>query len=272
VTYLSARIPSSYLSRQLSHLTHNCETLDYITLHIKKKKNPLYISNRCTHTHTNTAKATLKSKKTFTIALSGGSLPKLLAKGLLAHKDKQSFEKWHVFFADERCVDLKHEDSNFRNCMDSFLASTLIPRANIHAIDASLKTPCDMAEAYEKEMRNVLGKDLSLDLVLLGMGPDGHTCSLFPNHKLLRETKRLVAHIEDSPKLPPKRITLTFPTLLRSKRIVFVTAGSSKAPILPQVLEKGSTLPSGRAVAKDGTATWFVDKDAASKLRLDGKI
>merc|ERR1712216_111509 len=107
------------------------------------------------------------------------------------------------------------------------------------------------------------------ELILLGMGPDGHTCSLFPGHRLLGETLHLVASIEDSPKPPPKRITLTYPVLNSAKRIAFVAAGASKADVLPLVARplnmlgpSDTLLPSARVRPSDGELIWFVD-DAA---------
>lgn len=215
----------------------------------------------------------VKKNGTFTVALSGGSLPKLLASGLLKSLHSQSdedakrfFSAWHVFFADERCVPLASEDSNFKGCVDAFLGKIPIPRANVHTIDASLKTPEDMAKAYEKDLVSIAGASGALDLVLLGMGPDGHTCSLFPGHELLKESSRLVAHIVDSPKLPPKRITLTYPALRASRNVAFVAAGSSKADVLPKVFAKGSDLPAAGAYSKSMEAVWFVDDAAAARL------
>jgi len=103
---------------------------------------------------------------------------------------------------------------------------------------------------------------MSLDLILLGMGPDGHTCSLFPDHKLLDETKRDVASLTDSPKPPPARITLTFPVLNRAKNVVFVATGADKQAILHKVVETSGRLPAQQVK----NAKWFVDEVAAAKL------
>jgi len=216
------------------------------------------------------AHAAIKTKGSFNVAISGGSLPKLLASGLLssyaADTDtkvlQDHFGKWRVFFADERCVSLDSDESNSKGAKAAFLSKVPIPAANIHDIDPSLD-PRAMASAYQLSMTKTLGAQASLDMILLGMGPDGHTCSLFPGHPLLLETKRLVAHIEDSPKPPKQRITLTFPVLQAAEQVTFVTAGASKAAILPKVLAKDSKLPAGQAHAKDKTVTWFVDADAA---------
>lgn len=217
------------------------------------------------------AETCIEKNGRFTVALSGGSLPGLLAKGLLLAYDardagKDHFAAWHVFFADERCVELDSEDSNYRACSEAFLSKIPIPEKNVCAIDPRLSDPEKMAADYERRAAVILGEAFSFDLILLGMGPDGHTCSLFPGHPLCRETKKRVAHIVDSPKLPPRRITLTFPTLNAAKRIAFVAAGESKANILPKVFSKGSDLPAARAVAKDGTTTWFLDEAAAKLL------
>lgn len=214
--------------------------------------------------------AAVAARGTFSVALSGGSLPKLLAKGLLAaykqltpEELKEHCSKWHVFFADERIVELTASDSNFKTCQDEFLAKLPIPRDNVYTIDPSL-APVACAAAYEATLKRVLGDEGEMDMALLGMGPDGHTCSLFPGHALLQETKLLVASIEDSPKPPPQRVTLTFPVLHKARQVCFVAAGGSKAENLPKVL-KGE-LPAGKARSASGATHWFVDKDAAAKL------
>ena len=146
---LQAHTHNIQLTRSKFHSKHT----QYLTNKIKAslQTHTQYLTNKIK----TPATSTLDSNKTFSIALSGGSLPKLLAKGLLAHKEKQRFQNWHVFFADERCVDLKHEDSNFRNCMESFLASTGIPRSNIHAIDASLRTWCFHTFMFQLRQKNI---------------------------------------------------------------------------------------------------------------------
>lgn len=110
----------------------------------------------------------------------------------------------------------------------------------------------------------------SLDLVLLGVGEDGHTCSLFPGHALLKETGIWVAPIRDSPKPPPQRITLTFPVLNAARHTGFVCTGAGKAPVVKNILEDGNSgqYPAGmvRPEAGDTTITWFLDKPAAAQL------
>lgn len=167
-------------------------------------------------------KAALSRGDRFTIALSGGSLPNNL--GDLADLPGIEWDKWHVFFADERIVPLDSPDSNYKACADAFLSKVPIPKERIHTINtspvkgegeaAAASAAQDVADDYEQQMVQVFATPdavlhPSFDLILLGMGPDGHTCSLFPGHKLLNEDELWVASIMDSPKPPPARITIT---------------------------------------------------------------
>ncbi|CAL1696544.1 unnamed protein product [Somion occarium] len=187
-------------------------------------------------------KESIEKKGRFTIAISGGSLAQQL-NGLIG-KPGVKWEKWQVFYADERVVPLDHEDSNHRLCNDELLSKVPIPRQNIHTIDYSLADDIEeLADAYEKELiREFAQKDAArfpvFDLILLGVGPDGHTASLFPGHELLSEEDRWVAYITDSPKPPPKRVTLTFPVINHAARVAFVVYGPSKVDIIKTVLDK----------------------------------
>ena len=196
----------------------------------------------------------LASRDVFTIALSGGSLPSFLTSisesFAEANVDPQ-FNKWHVILADERCVPStgpNSDDSNLRSCREKFLDTSGIPMDQIYGIDESLLAGMDadpvgctdrIAKSYQDEVVTpVLSKGGGmLDLALLGFGPDGHTCSLFPGHDLLKEDTKLVASIVDSPKPPPQRITLTLRILNggMTRKIVFCGAGGSKGPILREV-------------------------------------
>ena len=188
-------------------------------------------------------KLALQSRDLFTIALSGGSLPSLLQtlpqSFHNAGVDPQ-WKKWHVLLADERCVVSTDDYSNLGSIQSNFTNHVSIPKHQVYGIDETLlsKTSETVASAYEEQVVKPLIEkcDGMLDCVVLGFGPDGHTCSLFPDHPLLNEHTRLVAPIDDSPKPPPSRITLTFPVLNKlSRQVIFCGAGSSKRPILKDV-------------------------------------
>ncbi|KAJ7293336.1 hypothetical protein C8J57DRAFT_1268764 [Mycena rebaudengoi] len=198
-------------------------------------------------------KESLDKKGRFTVALSGGSLPKML-RGLIGHPSVK-WDKWQVFYADERVCPF--------------------PAENIHTLDPSLLSDLEeLSDAYEKELiREFAQKDAArfpvFDLILLGMGPDGHTASLFPNHPLLAESDRWVAYIEDSPKPPSKRITLTYPVINHAARVVFVAAGKEKVEMLSKVLDTPELgLPSSRVKpVHPGQLYWFVDDAAAAAVQ-----
>jgi 6-phosphogluconolactonase len=214
---------------------------------------------------------------TFKVAVSGGSLPKTLAQGLLAPgssaRDTVSWAKWVIFFADERAVPLDHEDSNYKLLKDELLDKIpdTLGKPDTHPINVEcLDDVQELADQYQEDlMRSFAAKDSVkipiFDLVLLGCGPDGHTCSLFPNHKSLREADAWVAAIEDSPKPPPRRITLTLPVVTHALKIAFVATGENKRDILRKILDsdEGRSLPCG--LVNQGGAervSWFTDAQA----------
>ncbi|KAJ5542790.1 hypothetical protein N7535_005213 [Penicillium sp. DV-2018c] len=217
---------------------------------------------------------------TFRVAVSGGSLPALLAKGLLASgdgtpEDTPQFSKWHIFFADERAVPLNHQDSNYRLLNDELISKipSELGAPVVHPIDekhVADEDPQELADLYQEELMRVFaGKDSVklpiFDLILLGCGPDGHTCSLFPGHALLREKDAWVASESNSPKPPPKRITLTLPVVTHAVSVAFVATGAGKKEILKQIfdLEEGASLPSALVNSGAGDkVTWFTDHPA----------
>lgn len=222
----------------------------------------------------------LSRHDTFRIAVSGGSLPAVLAKSLLvpgdgSPEDTAQFSKWEIFFADERAVPLNHEDSNYRLLKDELLSKipSDLGAPKVHPIDEAHvndEDPQELADLYQENlMRSFAAKDSVklpvFDLILLGCGPDGHTCSLFPGHELLREKDSWVSAISDSPKPPPKRITLTLPVVTHAVNIAFIATGGGKKEIMKQIFdaEEGRSLPS--ALVNQGAGekvTWFTDHAA----------
>jgi len=215
----------------------------------------------------------INKKGRFTIALSGGSLPKML-RGLINNPNIK-WDQWHVYYVDERVVPLDHPDSNHRSCDEHLYSKVPILPDHIHAIDVNLLDDLEeLSDAYEKELiREFAQKDAArfpvFDLILLGMGPDGHTASLFPGHELLSEEDRWVAYVEDSPKPPPKRITFTYPVINHAARVAFVAAGKEKVDMLESVLDDPEAgLPSARVrPVFPGKLYWFVDDAAATKVK-----
>jgi len=242
-------------------------------------------------------KEALQSQDKFTIALSGGSLPLRLAALANYPADEVFWNKWHVFYADERAVPLDHEDSNHRLCTEHFFSKVSIPAKQIHTIDVSLIDDAaeageeldmeELADRYEKLLIEEFANKNSVkfpkfDLILLGMGDDGHTASLFPGHELLTEMDRWVAPIEDSPKPPPRRITFTLPVLNHAAAVAFVVTGGGKASMVETVIEHPKEgMPSSRVIPhpkkekglqspKDGSPPkhlfFFLDDAASAKL------
>ncbi|ODV87282.1 hypothetical protein CANARDRAFT_174356 [[Candida] arabinofermentans NRRL YB-2248] len=210
----------------------------------------------------------LSTSSKFKIAISGGSLGKVLKRGLIENTTNLSKIQWdkiEVYFSDERLVPLDHEDSNY-GLFNEMVLETLrlkkIPLPTVITINESLlkedgSTDAQIAQEYESKMPE------SLDLVLLGCGPDGHTCSLFPGHRLLTVTDKKIDHLNDSPKPPPRRITFTFPVLSASKNIAFVAEGAGKAAILTEIFKtEPSGLPCELVNKLDVPVSWFVN-DAA---------
>lgn len=246
----------------------------------------------------------LNSSDTFKIAFSGGSLPSFLtelSRSFLTAGISPQWDKWHIILADERVVPSTHEDSNMKALLDSFLQDIPIPKNQIYGIDEDLleeSTEKIATEYHNKVFSPFLQREDSqekyilLDCALLGLGPDGHTCSLFPDHELLNEGDLYIAGIDDSPKLPPKRITLTLKTLNNHTRdVIFVGAGPSKSPILCGIFEtvtfeKNSTLnadqrdckvilkdvkdcyPCGMVRPKEGNLYYITDSDGAELLDM----
>ncbi|EXJ88605.1 6-phosphogluconolactonase [Capronia coronata CBS 617.96] len=223
-------------------------------------------------------KAALLRHDAFKIAVSGGSLPATLTKALLvAGEDEDSgpqFSKWHIFFADERAVPLDHEDSNYgllkKDLLDKIPEEMGKPQ--VYPIDIKyLNETQELADKYQEVLMASFAQKDSVrlpvfDLILLGCGPDGHTCSLFPGHELLREADAWVAAIEDSPKPPPRRITLTLPVVTHAHKIAFVATGGGKKEILKKILEaddEGRSLPCGLVNEAAGEkVSWFTDRAA----------
>eukprot|EP00534_Pseudo-nitzschia_fraudulenta_P001653 CAMPEP_0201116726 /NCGR_PEP_ID=MMETSP0850-20130426/912_1 /ASSEMBLY_ACC=CAM_ASM_000622 /TAXON_ID=183588 /ORGANISM="Pseudo-nitzschia fraudulenta, Strain WWA7" /LENGTH=270 /DNA_ID=CAMNT_0047380877 /DNA_START=50 /DNA_END=859 /DNA_ORIENTATION=+ len=194
----------------------------------------------------------IKERNVFSIALSGGSLPKFLTKLPDVFQESNTeprWDVWHVFLADERCVPVTDDDSNMKSITANFLSGVGIPKDQIYSIDEALTeklseetdgaaTTEAIAAKYEETMRSVLkSSGESLDLAVLGFGPDGHTCSLFPGHELLAlPSGKWVASIVDSPKPPPRRITLTLDFLNEhTNHAIVCGAGASKQPIIDEV-------------------------------------
>ena len=219
--------------------------------------------------------SSLERHNVFRVGVSGGSLPKILAKALFEDPDGEAefqFDKWEIFFADERAVPLDHEDSNYKLVKEEILDK--IPsegKPNVYPIDVKyLDDVQEMADQYEQTLVSVFAARDSVklpmfDLLLLGCGPDGHTCSLFPGSPLLRETDAWVLPISDSPKPPPKRITLSLPVATHAIKIAFVATGGGKKDIMKQIFdtEEGRQLPTGLINgAAQNRVAWFVDYPA----------
>ncbi|MBX5456170.1 MAG: 6-phosphogluconolactonase [Thermogemmatispora sp.] len=209
----------------------------------------------------------------FTLALAGGSTPRKLY-SLLASDPYRGQIDWtrvDIFWSDERCVPPDHPESNYRMAYEVMLSKLPIPAANIHRMPAEQADRQAAAESYAAELRRVFGTAgvPVFDLIQLGMGPEGHTASLFPQQAALHERERLVLPVS-VPKPPPERLTFTPPILQAARHILFLVTGSDKAEAVRAVLEdQGSPddYPARLVHAAAGEVIWLLDTAAAAALQ-----
>jgi 6-phosphogluconolactonase len=207
-----------------------------------------------------------RSQERLAISLSGGSTPRRLYQ-LLAEppfREAMPWDRVHWFWGDERFVPQDHPDSNYRMVREALLSRAPIPAANIHPVETSGDAAA-AARAYERTLKSYYGVETLdparplFDIELLGLGPDGHTASLFPGTKVLEERQRWVAEVVGAK--PEERITLTYPVLESSRHTAFLAAGADKREPLARVLAHDRELPAAR-LQPVGDLVWFVDEQA----------
>jgi len=205
--------------------------------------------------------ALAQARQPFTVALSGGSTPRRLYE-LLATSPFRERIPWaqvHVFWSDERCVPPNHADSNYRLARQTLLDRVPLPARNVHRIQGELE-PEQAAAAYRTKLSTFLGDDGRFDLVLLGLGDDGHTASLFPGTTALQERTQAAVAVYVK-QLASWRVTLTLPALNAARHVMFLVSGADKAPALARV-QAGEPLPAGLVRPLQGQLTWLADRAA----------
>lgn len=207
-----------------------------------------------------------------TVALSGGRTPHIMYEHLLTSDfgKRAPWDKVHFFVGDERCVPPDSPESNFGNAREQFVNRLNIPASHLHPTYNQDKDPAGAALAYEKTIRQFFGLKEGefprFDVIHLGMGPDGHCASLFPESKALTEGKRIVVenYVE---KFSSWRITFTFPTINHASNVMFMVQGEDKSEVLAEVLESDViSYPAQHIVPEDGKLQWFIDRSAARDM------
>jgi 6-phosphogluconolactonase len=199
------------------------------------------------------------------VALAGGSTPKAMYRLLAspAYRERVEWKRVEIFFGDERCVPPDHIDSNYRMAREALLDHVPLGADRVHRI-AGERPPAEAAAMYQQTLTR-LGDPPRLDLVLLGMGPDGHTASLFPGTPVLTETRALAAPVHVQ-KLDSWRVTLTAPVLSAARHVIITTTGPEKAEALATaLLAPAGAVPIQLVHAID--QRWLVDRAAAQKWR-----
>jgi 6-phosphogluconolactonase len=216
------------------------------------------------------ARVAISARGAFHVALSGGSTPKRLFQLLATRGDALPWDKVELWWGDERCVPPEHADSNYGMARDHLIRPLGLTEARVHRMHGELD-PGAAARAYEDELCAALGDPPVLDYAMQGMGPDGHTASLFPESAGLGETRRhVIANAVRSPLVPggaATRITLTAPAIGRARHVRFLVGGADKAAALAAVLEgprDPRRYPSQLIEAAD--MVWLVDEAAAAQL------
>jgi 6-phosphogluconolactonase len=223
------------------------------------------------------SKETINQTGKFTIALSGGSTPKALFEALKKpeYSSKFPWDKTYFFWSDERCVPPYDHESNFAMAWTTLLSHVNIPHSNVLRFEGQEENPAKSASNYEATIKDFFGTEIpAFDLIMLGLGEDGHTASLFPGTKALNEEKKLVCQnwVE---KLNCFRLTFSYPLINAAQSVYFMVAGASKQNILKSVLDdkysssdngQRAVYPAGRVAPIDGELLWYTDEAAIAEL------
>jgi 6-phosphogluconolactonase len=212
------------------------------------------------------ARHAMATRGRFTVALPGGSVATSFFPRLA--RASVDWSRTDFFWGDERAVLPTDRDSNFAVARSLWLDPAGVPEERVHRMVGEAHDLAREAAEYALTLERVAGSPPRLDLVLLGVGPDGHVCSLFPGHALLAERARWVAVVEDSPKPPPRRLTLTMPVLVAADVVIVVALGHGKAEIIRAALEdEASALPVALVARQAPRALFLLDREAARLLR-----
>lgn len=219
------------------------------------------------------AKSAIEQRGRFTVALAGGNTPRMAYQRIAEQARSMTDVAWdkvHFFFGDERVVPPDDVDSNYRMANAAILSRVAAPPGNVHRMRTEFGAERAASE-YDRELRQFFaapaGRVPRFDLILLGMGADGHTASLFPGSPALAEQERLAA-ANRMPNLQTARVTLTYPVLNHAANVWFVIVGADKAATLKDVLEaeKSPPFPAQLVHPTDGQLRWYVDHAAAAQL------
>jgi 6-phosphogluconolactonase len=239
------------------------------------KENPARLSEAGATLFAVSAGHALERKGFFTVALSGGSTPRGMHRRLAEEpfRSRISWEKTHIFWVDERCVPTEDPASNYGAARKDFIDRLPISNKNIHPMPVHMP-PDEGAVHYQKEVTDFFEtgtREIPIfDLILLGIGTDGHTASLFPETSALEEKKQLMSMVKDGmPKV--NRLTMTYPILNQARQVVFLASGKGKAEIIRAILEKKQRgLPASGIQPRSGKLVWLLDREAASLLSKTG--
>ncbi|HXT49837.1 MAG TPA: 6-phosphogluconolactonase [Thermoanaerobaculia bacterium] len=206
----------------------------------------------------------IEERGSASLVVTGGSaaealLPRLVNVAL-------EWSRVHVFWSDERAVPPDDRESNYRLARTLWLDPAQVPASSVHRMPGEATDLVAAAVAHAEEIRSICGDPPRFDVLFLGVGPDGHVASLFPGHPLLREKHELVAAVEDSPKPPPRRLTLTLPALLGARLLVVAAFGAAKAAVMASALaDRASSLPVAQVLRRARRALVLLDPAAAGQ-------
>ncbi len=231
---------------------------------LRTEPDPATLARAAADRVVDTLQAAIDARGRARIALAGGSTPRAMYEELAGRREALDWSVVEFFWSDERVVPSDHPDSNVRMAREALLDPLGIDAAQVHAPRTELGAE-DAATAYEIELRTRAHDDGTphFDLILLGMGDDGHTASLFPGGAELEVEENTLVVASTAPVEPRERVTFTLPLIDAARSVLFVVGGAAKAPALRRIFDGDRDLPAARVVPRDGELLWMVDADAA---------